>query len=229
MRLSYPNIEDARRGLATRLISTEDYWQIVRRIRVGGKPPQHTKLGGSIRIHGGGSTRDWTLGCVALEDTDVADLFSRVRAGTRVEIYRSQKHADAMRRKDYLGQRVLAGARQQLQKPARYTRRAMGLQPLRYPLGDIDPASAVCTDIAIRAMRHAGLDLQALVHEDVRIHPERYRQLIKKPNANIDHRRTRNVVRYLQRYASRLSLDADYRAGDIAIILRLRRTPRGSR
>jgi hypothetical protein len=35
----------------------------------GGKaPPQNTKLGGDIYIHGNGAGSDWTWGCVALED-----------------------------------------------------------------------------------------------------------------------------------------------------------------
>ncbi|NLD36322.1 MAG: DUF1287 domain-containing protein [Desulfatiglans sp.] len=59
---------------------------------------------------------------------------------------------------------------------------------------------AVCTDIIIRALRHAGIDLQALVHEDVLSHPERYEN-IRKPDYNIDHRRTRNLQIYLKHNA----------------------------
>ncbi len=38
------------------------------------KPPQQTLLGGEILIHGGGSATDWTLGCIAMENTDIDAL-----------------------------------------------------------------------------------------------------------------------------------------------------------
>ncbi len=84
--LSYPNIADARRGLRDGLISRGDYNRIVSAIRNRRQPPWNTKLGGEIMIHGkrlGG--RD-TLGCIALEDEDIRELFPRISLGTKVTI-----------------------------------------------------------------------------------------------------------------------------------------------
>jgi murein L,D-transpeptidase YafK len=58
--LSYPNTEDAKRGLAKKLISRAQYDQIINAIDRKQIPPQNTKLGGDIYIHGGGSGQDWT-------------------------------------------------------------------------------------------------------------------------------------------------------------------------
>jgi lipoprotein-anchoring transpeptidase ErfK/SrfK len=49
-------------------------------------PPQYTKLGGLIYIHGNGAGSDWTLGCVALENEEMKELFDSVTVGTPVTI-----------------------------------------------------------------------------------------------------------------------------------------------
>lgn len=84
--LSYPNIEDAERGLRDGLINRTQYNQIVQAIRGKGAPPQTTALGGLIYIHGNGSQTDWTWGCVALDDNDIRELFNAVPKGTEVVI-----------------------------------------------------------------------------------------------------------------------------------------------
>lgn len=218
MRLSYPNIEDARRGLKTRLINRGIYRGIVRAIRAGRIPDQRTKLGSSIRIHGGGSARDWTAGCVGLEDRDVIDLYRRIKRGARVDIYRSRAQKKTLGAPTYLARRVLAGAKQQLAKPALYTNEALGLIAMSYPGGDIRADWAVCTDIIVRAFRHAGLDLQALIHEDALVHPRRYRSVIRKPNTNIDHRRARTLQRLFTHHARVLPDGKDYQPGDVVLM-----------
>jgi murein L,D-transpeptidase YafK len=84
--LSYPNSEDAARGLADALITREQHDDIVRAIEQSGTPPWDTALGGEIFIHGGGSRRDWTMGCIALENEDIRELFEMVPVGTPVTI-----------------------------------------------------------------------------------------------------------------------------------------------
>jgi uncharacterized protein YijF (DUF1287 family) len=205
LRLSYPGAEDARRGLRDGLIDYPTYLRIVRAVRAGEVPPQDTPLGGSIRIHGGGGGRDWTLGCLALDDRAVVDLFARVRRGTRVEVYRSAAQASEMAHPRFVARQVLAGARHQLRAPALYTRQAMSVVPLRFPSGDLDPRQAVCADIVVRAARQAGLDLQALVHEDRLLRPDLYRAG-ERPSHQIDHRRVRNLERFLARHALRPTL-----------------------
>jgi murein L,D-transpeptidase YafK len=84
--LSYPNIEDAERGLRDGLITRGQYDQIVNTIQRKEMPPQQTALGGEIYIHGNGSKSDWTWGCVALEDEEIRELFDVVPIKTPVII-----------------------------------------------------------------------------------------------------------------------------------------------
>ncbi len=84
--ISYPNIEDAERGLRDGLISRAQHDAIVKAIKQKRTPPQNTPLGGQIYIHGNGASSDWTWGCVALENADVKELFDAVPVGTPVTI-----------------------------------------------------------------------------------------------------------------------------------------------
>jgi murein L,D-transpeptidase YafK len=84
--ISYPNVEDAERGLRDGLISQAQHEAIVNAIKKKATPPQRTALGGDIYIHGNGSSSDWTWGCVALENEDVKELFDAVTVGTAVTI-----------------------------------------------------------------------------------------------------------------------------------------------
>ncbi len=86
LEISYPNGADADRGLKSGVITREAATQIKRAIRAHGEPPQHTAMGGEVFIHGGGTTRDWTWGCIALEDADMRWLYDHVDAGTPVII-----------------------------------------------------------------------------------------------------------------------------------------------
>jgi len=84
--ISYPNAEDAERGLRDHLIARAQHDAIVRAIKRKATPPQNTALGGDIYIHGNGATSDWTWGCVALENEDIRELFDAVPVGTAVTI-----------------------------------------------------------------------------------------------------------------------------------------------
>ncbi|MEK7448193.1 MAG: L,D-transpeptidase [Planctomycetota bacterium] len=85
--LSYPNIKDAQRGLSEGLITPDESNQIAEAINKKEKPPWATKLGGWIGIHGSGSNADWTLGCIALDDEDVEELWFTAPLGTPVVIF----------------------------------------------------------------------------------------------------------------------------------------------
>jgi murein L,D-transpeptidase YafK len=84
--VSYPNLEDAERGLRDKLISRSQYDAIVAANKRRAKPPQNTALGGDIYIHGNGASSDWTWGCVALENDDMRELFDAATVGTPVTI-----------------------------------------------------------------------------------------------------------------------------------------------
>ena len=84
--LSYPSAPDAERGVREKLISKREQREILDAVRHYRKPPWNTKLGGEIMIHGGGTKRDWTEGCLALSDHDVEELYPLIPLGTPVEI-----------------------------------------------------------------------------------------------------------------------------------------------
>ena len=84
--VSYPNATHAERGLRDGLINRSQYDAIVRALKSKRTPPQNTRLGGDIYIHGRGASSDWTWGCVALEDDEMRELFNAVSVGTPVTI-----------------------------------------------------------------------------------------------------------------------------------------------
>jgi murein L,D-transpeptidase YafK len=84
--LSYPSLKHAANGLAAGLISQIEYDEIIAAHRENRLPPQKTRLGGEIYIHGGGTLWDWTEGCAALENKDIEPVFSAVKIGTKVLI-----------------------------------------------------------------------------------------------------------------------------------------------
>ena len=91
---------------------------------------------------------------------------------------------------------------------------------LPYPAGDVPEDRGVCTDVVIRAFRAMGLDLQRLVHEDMARAFSKYPQQwgLKSPDANIDHRRVPNLMRFFERAGKKIAVTknpADYRPGDI--------------
>lgn len=84
--LSYPGIEDALRGLNEGLISKDEHDAIVQAVKEKKMPPQNTRLGGEIYIHGGGTVTDWTQGCVALRNEEIKELFDAIPVGAIVRI-----------------------------------------------------------------------------------------------------------------------------------------------
>ena len=83
--LAYPTPPDVARGVKERLASASELEATKRAYRSkSGCPPQGTRLGGAVGIHGSGGFRiggervvvvDWTLGCVAVRDRDIDELF----------------------------------------------------------------------------------------------------------------------------------------------------------
>tara|TARA_Y100000034_G_scaffold117090_1_gene156187 strand:- start:994 stop:1575 length:582 start_codon:yes stop_codon:yes gene_type:complete len=91
-----------------------------------------------------------------------------------------------------------------------------------YPNGDVPKNIGVCTDVVIRTYRALGIDLQALVHEDIRdnfsLYPSKRIWGLTKPDTNIDHRRVPNLQVFFERHGESHVISktaADYQAGDI--------------
>jgi uncharacterized protein YijF (DUF1287 family) len=92
---------------------------------------------------------------------------------------------------------------------------------LKYPNGDVPKERGVCTDVIIRAMRSAfNIDLQRLVHEDMKMNFLKYPQKwgLKSPDKNIDHRRVPNLQTFFKRQGWYLGISdkaSDYNPGDM--------------
>lgn len=99
---------------------------------------------------------------------------------------------------------LVAAARQQTLVPTRYDGSYVRIA---YPMGDVPADRGVCTDVVIRAYRAIGIDLQVLVHADMKAHFSAYPQLwgLSKPDTNIDHRRVPNLQRFLERAGAKLT------------------------
>jgi hypothetical protein len=95
--LSYPSPADAEKALAGGVISVSEYAKVLDASRRSRPGPCGTGLGCAIAIHGGGVfrqfgshlERDWTEGCVALDNADMDRLFAFCRQGDRVVIFNS--------------------------------------------------------------------------------------------------------------------------------------------
>lgn len=91
---------------------------------------------------------------------------------------------------------------------------------IAYPGGDVAENRGVCSDVVIRAYRALGVDLQKLVHEDMRANFAAYPKHwgLTRPDSNIDHRRVPNLETFLRRQGAALPPSddpADYKPGDV--------------
>ncbi|MBQ9301474.1 MAG: L,D-transpeptidase [Clostridia bacterium] len=86
--ISYPSFADAVRAVDDGRLSAGLLPLFEKVERKGERPPWGSPLGGEIYIHGGGTGRDWTAGCVAVSNENMAKLFALCHVGDRVEISR---------------------------------------------------------------------------------------------------------------------------------------------
>ncbi|MEW6399339.1 MAG: DUF1287 domain-containing protein [Bacillota bacterium] len=115
---------------------------------------------------------------------------------------------------------VVVGAREEVERGTVYD---ASYTAIGYPGGDVPLGRGACTDVVVRAFRKAGIDLQALIHEDMKRNFKVYPQLwgLKGPDPNIDHRRVQNQMRFFERHGSALTLSlapadrAEWRWGDV--------------
>ena len=95
---------------------------------------------------------------------------------------------------------------------------------MKYPGGDVPRTIGVCTDVIIRSVRNAGLDLQKELHEDI---TKRRRRRIRWSkgigDANIDQRRVGTLLPYFKRHWEQHTAKLDdpndpLRPGDIILM-----------
>lgn len=115
------------------------------------------------------------------------------------------------------GERLAAAAEDRLGRDVVYDG---SYQRIAYPMGDVAATRGVCTDLVVRSYRALGVDLQQLVHEDMRAAFQSYPKIwgLTRPDSNIDHRRVPNLEQFLRRAGAALPLSEnpeDHRPGDL--------------
>jgi len=88
---------------------------------------------------------------------------------------------------------------------------------LRYPGGDVPRERGVCADVIVRAFRGIGVDLQQTVHADMAAHFTAYPRMwgLRGADANIDHRRVPNLMKFFERRGKSRALGEAYEPGDV--------------
>jgi len=197
---------------AARVAATVDREHSVLVVAVDGWPTKPYPLGGPARLEVGDLTLDVRPG----DRAELAGLLTT--ANTRLAATPAGRDRDRDGLPDALD--VLMGARKTVLNADAYTE---GYVSLPFPRGDVPRTMGVCTDVIVRALRNAGLDLQAEVHADIRRAPRAYPMVKGRGNASIDHRRVKTILPWFVRHmdARRPALDdpADpLRPGDIVFM-----------
>lgn len=86
--ISYPSLTDAKNAVSDGRLDASLLHLFEDAERATKRPPWGTSLGGEIYIHAGGSERDWTAGCIALDEGNMARVFALMEHGNRVLITR---------------------------------------------------------------------------------------------------------------------------------------------
>ncbi len=149
---------------------------------------------------------------------------------SRVQYYQSHglKSILAMTLSLALLQPVMAaGAISSGDKLARDAKKQIGVtvsydpayQKLDFPRGDVPQETGVCTDVVVRAYRLQNIDLQQLIHVDMKsdfsLYPKNWG--LKSTDKNIDHRRVPNLEVFFERKGQTLSNTdkTSFQVGDI--------------
>lgn len=118
--------------------------------------------------------------------------------------------------------KLAAAAEDQIGRTVRYDPAYVRIS---YPGGDVPVDRGVCTDVVIRAYRDGlGIDLQRLVHEDMRANFGAYPKIwgLTRPDRNIDHRRVPNLQTFFRRCGAALAVSeaaAAYLPGDLVTMM----------
>ena len=118
---------------------------------------------------------------------------------------------------------ILIGAKKAVINADAYTEEAEGYIAMKYPMGDVPRTIGVCTDVIVRAVRNAGVDIQRELHEDIRRAKAAYPMVKGTGDASIDQRRVGTLLPYFQRrwekHTAKLDDPKDpLRPGDIVLM-----------
>lgn len=171
---------------ASRVTATVDDKKRVLVLAVDGFPRKVYPLGGPALIVVGART-------LQLRPGDAAELAPLIRGSAATRSAKRDKDGDGI--PDPLD--VLIGAKKTVLNAAAYTE---GYVRIGYPMGDVPRTMGVCTDVVIRAVRNAGLDLQKALHDDIARSPRAYPMIKGRGNPHIDQRRVGTLLPYFKRH-----------------------------
>jgi uncharacterized protein YijF (DUF1287 family) len=92
---------------------------------------------------------------------------------------------------------VLIGAKKTVLNADAYTE---GYVAIKYPMGDVPRTTGVCTDVIVRAVRNAGVDIQKALHDDIARARASYPMVKGNGDTHIDHRRVKTLLPYFKRH-----------------------------
>jgi len=180
-------------------------------LSIDGHPRKAYPLGGSASLIVG----DLTLSLRPGDRAELAPLLSK----DRVSEGSAGHDRDGDGIPDPLD--ILIGAKKAAIDGAPYTN--VGYVSLAYPGGDVPRHVGVCTDVIVRAVRNAGLDLQKELHEDIIKRRNAFPMIKKRADANIDQRRVGTLLPYFKKHWETHSAKLDdpldpLRPGDIILM-----------
>jgi uncharacterized protein YijF (DUF1287 family) len=196
---------------ASRVSATVDTAHAVLVLSIDGHPRKSYPLGGSTRLVVGSLM-------LSLRPGDRAEL-APLLTKDRIAEGKAAHDRDDDGIPDPLD--ILIGAKKTVINAAAYTN--VGYVSLSYPGGDVPRHQGVCTDVIVRAVRNAGLDLQKALHEDILKRPKAFPMIKKRADANIDQRRVGTLLPYFkghwESHAAALDDSLDpLRPGDIILM-----------
>lgn len=176
-------------------------------LAIDGFPRKVYPLGGPERLAVG--THE-----LALRPGDRAEL-APLLAAERITEVAGTRDADRDGIPDPLD--VLVGAKKTVENADAYTE---GYIKMPFPGGDVPRTIGVCTDVVIRAVRNAGVDLQQALYDDIVRSRASYPMIKRRPDPQIDQRRVATLLPYFKRHWERHTEQLDdaadpLRPGDV--------------
>ncbi len=129
--------------------------------------------------------------------------------------------AEFLRSRGRSGDLVVARALERTQEQVAFD---VSYYQIDFPNGDLKLDRGKAEDLVVRAYRAIEVDLQLLVHEDLKANYYSYPQIFDqdRPDTNVDHRRVQNLQRFFERDDAWEVIDEskkpeDFEVGDVVI------------